>query len=220
MTSVRSSAFAAPEVSWDDAIADYNLLVKGTREKKTASYYRSRLSVLKKWADEQGLTLLDFRARHMRQYLADRADKGVADGTRRHDALVARAFLKFCKSEGYIDADPLVGYQSASFCPSTTRSSSTTCAALIQRRGQTTSLLAIALSGCIRCCRMKCAGSWRLTSTSKRGGRMRSPTLKPAVPAEYRLPWSALDPATERMSGSSSVSHFKHLSQGSSARSS
>ena len=90
---------------------DFLLQVKGTREEKTLLYYTCRLTLLVRWAQQQGVGLASFRARDLRQYLAARADAGVSDATRRHDAVASRAFLKFCKREGYIEGDPLSGYQ-------------------------------------------------------------------------------------------------------------
>jgi site-specific recombinase XerD len=111
MASESTIVPAPASVSWEDAIADFLLLVKGSREEKTAIYYRSRMSVLSKWAAEHEISLIEFRARHMRQFLADRADRGVSDATRRHDAICARAFMKFCMREEYIRSDPLTCYQ-------------------------------------------------------------------------------------------------------------
>jgi len=100
-----------PQTNWDDAVTDYLLLVKGTREEKTVIFYRNRLSVLTSWAKQQGVPLSEFRARHLRQYLAARADSQVSDNTRRHDAVAAKSFLKFCAREEYVTSDPLIGYQ-------------------------------------------------------------------------------------------------------------
>ena len=107
---VRAASTSA-SCTWKDAVADYLLLVRGTREEKTVRFYRNRLSVLMSWANDQGIPLHEFRARHLRQYLASRAEQGVSDNTRRHDAVATRAFLKFCTREEYITSDPLIGYQ-------------------------------------------------------------------------------------------------------------
>ena len=111
MDSETRSKVRNVEIDWDDAIADFMLLVKGTREEKTTTFYKSRMNVLKRWAKDNSLSLIEFRARHMRQYLAYRADQGISDSTRRHDAICARAFLKFCMREGYIRSNPLTDYQ-------------------------------------------------------------------------------------------------------------
>ena len=107
---VRMASNASPG-TWDDAISDYLLLVQGTREEKTVRFYRQRLAVLSSWAKKQALPLHEFRARNLRQYLAARSEQGVSDMTRRHDAVAAKSFLKFCAQEEYITSNPLSGYQ-------------------------------------------------------------------------------------------------------------
>jgi hypothetical protein len=106
-TQNRSRSSFSRSSSWTDAVDDFLLQVKATREEKTLLYYTCRLSVLKRWAEEHAVALSGFCARNLRQFLADRADAGVTDATRRHDAVATRAFLKFCKREGYVDGDPL-----------------------------------------------------------------------------------------------------------------
>ncbi len=108
-THSRSSFPAA--VGWAEAVADFLLQVRATREENTERFYRNQLRLLVRWAEAQGVPLGEFQARHLRQYLAYRSDSGVSDMTRRHDASTARAFLKFCKREEYITGDPLMGYQ-------------------------------------------------------------------------------------------------------------
>ena len=98
-------------VGWAEAVADFLLQTRATREESTERFYRDRLRMLAPWAEAQGVSLGEFRARHLRAYLAHRADAGISDRTRRHDASVARAFLKFCRREEYIDGDPLAGFQ-------------------------------------------------------------------------------------------------------------
>lgn len=62
--------------------------VRATREENTERFYFERLRLLSRWADQ-----------------------GISDQTRRHDAVSARVFLKFCKREDYVEGDPLAGYQ-------------------------------------------------------------------------------------------------------------
>ena len=107
----HSRASFPAAVGWAEAVADFLLQVRATREENTERFYRAQLSLLVRWAEGQGVPLSEFRARHLRQYLAHRADTGVSDMTRRHDASAARAFLKFCKREEYVQGDPLQGYQ-------------------------------------------------------------------------------------------------------------
>ena len=57
MASEPSPTLCSAEMSWDDAVADFMLLVKGTREEKTTTFYKSRMSVLKKWAKDNESTI-------------------------------------------------------------------------------------------------------------------------------------------------------------------
>lgn len=98
-------------VGWPEAVADFLLQTRATREENTERFYHERLRLLSRWSLEKDVPLDGFRARHLREYLAHRADQGVSDQTRRHDAVAARAFLKFCMREGYVEGDPLMGYQ-------------------------------------------------------------------------------------------------------------
>ncbi len=108
-TPLRSAL--SPSVGWKEAVADFLLQVRATREENTERFYFERLRLLSRWAEEHNIPLHEFRARNLREYLAYRADKGVSDQTRRHDAVSARVFLKFCKREDYVEGDPLAGYQ-------------------------------------------------------------------------------------------------------------
>ena len=100
-----------PSLSWQDAVADFLLQMRGSREENTERFYRERLRLLVRWAQAKGIALADFRARDLREYFASRTDQKVSDLTRRHDAASARAFVKFCKREDYVQRDPLAGYQ-------------------------------------------------------------------------------------------------------------
>lgn len=110
-SSAHSRASFSRSIGWPEAVADFLLQTRATREKSTERFYRERLCLLVRWAQEQNVALIDFRARNLREYLAYRADQKVSDLTRRHDASVARTFLKFCKREDYVRGDPLAGYQ-------------------------------------------------------------------------------------------------------------
>lgn len=122
------------EVTWQSAMEDFLNGLSGSREERTERFYRIQLRQLLTWALEQNITLQQFTAAHMRKYLAHRADpthsdadpcvvcrtrKGrkhttectaagrVKESTRRHDAIAARVFMRFCKREGYVVADTL-----------------------------------------------------------------------------------------------------------------
>ncbi len=106
-----SRATLTSQLSWQEAVDDYLLHVRGTREENTVRFYRERLRLLARWGEQNGVALADIQARHLRQYLAYRAECGVSDRTRRHDAMAAHAFLKFCRREGYVTGDPLADYR-------------------------------------------------------------------------------------------------------------
>lgn len=110
-TALRGRGSFAEVLSWTDAVADFLLQMRGTREENTERFYRERLRLLVRWAEARPVTLTDFRARHLRQYLAERTDSGISERTRRHDAAAARAFLKFCVREEYLPENPMAGYQ-------------------------------------------------------------------------------------------------------------
>ncbi len=109
--STQSRASFSASIGWKDAVADFLMQVRATREENTERFYFERLRLLSRWAEAQSIPLREFKARHLREYLAHRADQGVSDQTRRHDAVSARVFLKFCKREDYVEGDPLAGCQ-------------------------------------------------------------------------------------------------------------
>lgn len=103
-------------VSWEEPLTDYLRWMTGSRKPGTVRDAKSHLGQVQVWAQAQtehgphGLTLDRFKAKHLAQYLAERAEKGVADVTRRSDAVTTKAFLKFCVREDYLRSDPLQGY--------------------------------------------------------------------------------------------------------------
>ena len=107
----RTRASFSRTIDWPEAVADFLLQTRATREESTERFYRERLRLLVRWAQAKGIALADFRARDLREYLASRTDQKVSDLTRRHDASVARTFLKFCMREDYIEGNPLAGFQ-------------------------------------------------------------------------------------------------------------
>ncbi len=102
---------ATSALPWKDAVADFLMQIRGSREEATEKFYRDRLKMLVEWAEQQNIPLMEFRARQLREYLGARADRGVSDRTRRHDAAATRVFLKFCMREEYIEGNPLAGFQ-------------------------------------------------------------------------------------------------------------
>ena len=111
MTPVEPVTTEPDSLPWNEAIADCLRQMYGAKEEKTRRFYAGRLHVLSGWAEEKNLTLTAFRVRHLREFLALRADAGISPRTIRHDAIAARLFLRFCAQESYIAANPLVGYE-------------------------------------------------------------------------------------------------------------
>lgn len=106
------------EPLWSDALADFNAHMKATSEQNTSDTYAALLSVLIAWAEGEGLTLVDFRARNLDQYLGWRKEqpskvdpsRTIADSTRRKDAIAARLLFRFCFKRGMLDVDILKDY--------------------------------------------------------------------------------------------------------------
>ena len=104
------SVLQLPDADWDAAVSDFLADKRGSTAEKTVEFYKSQLRVVCRWAVQNGLSLQDFRARHMRQYLAQRRDNGLSERTCRSDAVVMKGFLKFCYREEYIASNPLADY--------------------------------------------------------------------------------------------------------------
>jgi hypothetical protein len=107
----QSRALLHSSVTWKEAVADFLMQVRATREENTEHFYFERLRLLPRRAETQSIPQRELEARNLREYLAHRAGQGVSDQTRRHDAVSARVILKFYKREDYVDGDRLAGYQ-------------------------------------------------------------------------------------------------------------
>lgn len=93
---------------WQSIIADYLLHVRATRTDSTATFYASRLGVFSKWIAARDVQIEEFRMRHLSAYLAERKQLGtVGANTLRHDAMAVRTFVRWCYTQGVIDADVL-----------------------------------------------------------------------------------------------------------------
>lgn len=98
------------ELTWEEAVCDYVRQMHGGNEIKTQQFYRSQLTMLGRHMTKEGVRVQDFRVRHMRGYIAGRAEAGLTERTRRHDVVAARAFCRFCASERYMPVNPLADY--------------------------------------------------------------------------------------------------------------
>lgn len=117
MLALKLAIPESPQTGWDEAYEDFILRLRATKAKKTVAYYVDRLALLLRWAKEQKLTLQDFSGRSMSKYLDMRASTpkihggAVSDRTRRHDAVCAKVFFRFCFEEGMIERDPIKDYK-------------------------------------------------------------------------------------------------------------
>lgn len=96
-------------ISWQDAIADFMAGIHASRAIKTEKFYRTHLNQLLAYAQEHDIALPDFKGRHLRAFMARRADE-VAERTRLHDCRCASVFFRFCLREGYTTVNPLADY--------------------------------------------------------------------------------------------------------------
>ncbi len=101
----------AGPVAWETPMSDWITSLQAARKLSTVRDYRSRLTQVRTWAEGQGITLDKFRARELDQYLVMRQQAGVVDSSRRHEAIICKAFLKWCFLRKHLKSDPLQGYE-------------------------------------------------------------------------------------------------------------
>ena len=106
-------AASEPEkaVPWSGPVTDWITFLSGGRKPTTVRDYRSRIGIVQRWAEGQSVTLDQFKARHLDQFLAQREQEGLTDTSRRHDAIVCKIFLKWAFLRKYLRSDPLYGYE-------------------------------------------------------------------------------------------------------------
>lgn len=107
----RPGRRAAPTGDWEAPMADWLRWTAAHRKETTLKDCRSRGGLVRAWAEAQGVAFDKFRAKHLDSYLDARAEKGLSDTTRRHDAIICKAFLKWAFQEGYLRSNPLAGYE-------------------------------------------------------------------------------------------------------------
>lgn len=107
---------ATPHFDWREVIDDYLTGCRGNLEPKTVTHYTAQLRLLVKWCDRQAIDFSEFRAKHMRQYVAmrscvgGRSKEGVSQKTRQLDVMCAKTFFQFAYREHYLADDPLKGF--------------------------------------------------------------------------------------------------------------
>ncbi len=105
------------DATWETAVDNFIVHKHAETREKTLHYYRTQLTVLVRWCEEQGVTLHQFGLKQMDEYLVWRKTNGgrrgkpVADGTLYHDKIAATALFKFCSLRGLIARNPLAGYK-------------------------------------------------------------------------------------------------------------
>jgi site-specific recombinase XerD len=98
-------------ISWDEAVRDFILHLKAVRARKTVAFYVYELRVLSRWADAQDIPLSRFGKRHLDAFLVYRAEAGKSQTTLHHDAVSAKAFLKWCQKNDVVDRSLLADYE-------------------------------------------------------------------------------------------------------------
>lgn len=97
--------------TWADTLEDFFVDVQTRLAPKTLHYYQTQLRPLARWAESEGVTFSQFRARNLKEYLIKRGDDGVTDRTRHHDAVAAGVFFKYCEENKLIAENPLARYK-------------------------------------------------------------------------------------------------------------
>jgi len=110
-TPYPSRTSGTPGVTWDEAFSDFLVHLRANRAEKTVRYYRVQVGNLAAWAEQNQLPLDGFGKRHMDRYLAFRKDAGCAQLTLQHDAVCAKAFLKWCAKNDLLERNLLSDYQ-------------------------------------------------------------------------------------------------------------
>jgi integrase/recombinase XerD len=104
-----SKDFTSP--TWNDAFQGFLLHLQATRAPKTVKYYQTLLGSLIHWAGSNSVPLEKFGKRQMDSYLVFRSQAGLAQLTLHHDAVCAKAFLRWCQKNDYVKTSLLAGYE-------------------------------------------------------------------------------------------------------------
>src|SRR5438046_1093899 len=99
-----------PEATWNFAIREFLLHKEAHFARKTVVYYRTQLTGLAVWADENNVPFSSFGKRHLDRYLIERANQGKAKLTVHHDAVCAKAFFDWCAKNDVLDRSLLSDY--------------------------------------------------------------------------------------------------------------
>jgi integrase/recombinase XerD len=108
---VLSISSGASQNLWTQALDDFLAYLQPRRELNTVNYYRDQLRLSVNWLISENIPLTEIKGPHLDKYLTKRMNDGIAERTRRHDALTMRVFLRWCKKEGLIETNPLADYE-------------------------------------------------------------------------------------------------------------
>ncbi len=98
-------------ISWEEAVRSFLIHLKAVRAHKTVLFYSVQLGQLTQWAEQNKIPLVSFGKRHLDEYLVYRLDAGRSQTTLHHDAVCAKAFMKWCQRNDVIPRSLLADYE-------------------------------------------------------------------------------------------------------------
>lgn len=101
----------AGSLTWNEALREFLLHLEATRAKKTFRFYDVQLRQLIGWSEANDVSFVGFGKRHLDRYLVERGRAGKSPTTLRHDAVCAKAFLRWCVRNDLIERSLLAEYE-------------------------------------------------------------------------------------------------------------
>jgi site-specific recombinase XerD len=98
-------------LTWHEAFREFLLHLEATRAKETRRFYRTQLTGLIRWAEENQVPFSGFGKRHLDRYLVARAQGGTSPTTLHHDAVCAKAFFRWCQKNDLVERSLLAEYE-------------------------------------------------------------------------------------------------------------
>ena len=98
-------------ITWYKSVRSYLIHLRAVRAANTVRFYEARLCMLTRWANENQIPLDKFGKRHLSEYLASRAENGKSQNTLHHDAISAKAFIKYCQKYDLVSRSLLAEYE-------------------------------------------------------------------------------------------------------------
>lgn len=93
----------ASRVVWECARTEFLEESSATKQPTTTAYHKTYLASFYHWLADHPVVLTELRKAHLNAYMAHRKQAGLSERTRRHDAVVLRGFLKWCRTQGYLE---------------------------------------------------------------------------------------------------------------------